>query len=165
MVSWAHARKTAAGVRVVDIRPRLVDELGAYLAVRAEAAPDAPAFPSRTGSRRDKDNVRARVLLPTLRRANELRAAEGLAAIRAHVTPHALRRTYITFMLAAGFDLPYVQDQVGHRDPTTTLRVYAQVVRRLDRDGLKGEMRALLGEETGPQIAPQKAPKGYSGVT
>jgi integrase len=32
-------------------------------------------------------------------------------------------------MLAAGFDLPYVQEQVGHQDPTTTLKIYAQGVR------------------------------------
>ena len=50
-------------------------------------------------------------------------------------------------MLAAGFDVPYVQDQVGHLDPTTTLAIYAKVIRRPDRDSLRAEMRALLGEE------------------
>jgi integrase len=153
--------KTSAGVRAVDIRPRLVDELGAYLAIRGPTAPDAPAFPSRTASRRDKDNIRVRVLLPALDRANELRAREGLPPIRAHVTPQALRRTYITFMLAAGFDLPYVQDQVGHRDPAATLRVYAQVLRRLDRDRLRTEMRELLGEGTEPRIDPEKGTKRH----
>jgi integrase len=51
----------------------------------------------------------------------------------AHVTPHTLRGTYITFMLAAGFDVPYVQDQVGHADPTITLAIYARVIRRAER--------------------------------
>jgi len=50
-------------------------------------------------------------------------------------------------MLAAGFDLPYVQDQVGHLDPTTTLGIYAKVIRRPDRDAVRAEMRALLGED------------------
>jgi len=58
------------------------------------------------------------------------RAERDQAPIVAHVTPHTLRRTYITFMLAAGFDVPYVQDQVGHADPTTTLAIYARVIRR-----------------------------------
>jgi integrase len=49
-------------------------------------------------------------------------------------------------MLAAGFDLPYVQDQVGHAHPATTLAIYAQVIRRLDRDAMRDEMRMLLGE-------------------
>jgi integrase len=86
------------------------------------------------------------VIIPVLKRANELRAASGKPPIRAHVTPHTFRRTYITFMLAAGFDLPYVQDQVGHADPTTTLAIYAQVIRRPDRDQLRAEARALFGE-------------------
>jgi len=29
--------------------------------------------------------------------------------------------------------VPYVQGQVGHEDPTTTLAIYAQVLRRRDR--------------------------------
>jgi hypothetical protein len=56
-------------------------------------------------------------------------------------------RSYITFMLAAGFDLPYVQDQVGHADPTTTLRIYAKVIRRPDRDAVRAEMLTVLGED------------------
>ncbi|MGI8902488.1 MAG: MFS transporter [Solirubrobacteraceae bacterium] len=67
---------------------------------------DAPAFPTRTGSRRDKDNVRTRVVAPVLLRANELRAERGEPPIRVHVTPRTFRRTYITFLIAAGHDLP-----------------------------------------------------------
>lgn len=76
-----------------------------------------------------------------------LRAERGQPPILTRVTPHTFRRTYITVMLAAGFDLPYVQDQVGHADPTTTLAVYAKVIRRPDRDAMRTEMRALLGED------------------
>jgi hypothetical protein len=91
------------------------------------------------------------VITPVVFRANEIRAAEHLPPIRAHVTPHTFRRTYITYMIAAGYDLPYVQAQVGHADPALTLAVYAQVMRRADRDELKAEIRGLLGEA---QVAP-----------
>jgi integrase len=37
-------------------------------------------------------------------------------------TPHTLRRTYISLLLAAGCDPAYVQHQVGHTDPSLTLR-------------------------------------------
>ena len=60
-------------------------------------------------------------------------------------------------MLAAGFDLPYVQEQAGHHDPSTTLKVYAQVIRRPDRDNLRADTRALLGEDR-PGIAPVPEP-------
>jgi integrase len=137
--------KTPAGVRDVDIHPRLLDELTEHAASRPPSPGNAPAFPTRTGSRRNKDNVRLRVLAPVVARANELRAVEGRPPIRAHVTPHTFRRTYITYMIAAGYDLPYVQAQVGHDDPTVTLAVYAQVMRTADRDQLRAEIRDLLG--------------------
>lgn len=137
--------KTPAGIRDVDIHPRLLEELTAYAAQRPPVPGDAPAFPTRTGNRRNKDNVRLRVIAPVVSRANQLRAAQDRPPIRAHVTPHTFRRTYITYMIAAGYDLPYVQAQVGHADPAVTLSIYAQVMRRADRDELKAEIRGLLG--------------------
>lgn len=139
--------KTAAGIRTIDIRPGLLEELCDYLRSHPEQRMDRPAFPTRTGQRRDRNNINSRIIGPILHQANALRAERGRSPVLAHVTPHTFRRTYITFMLAAGFDLPYVQDQVGHKDPTTTLAIYAQVIRRLDRDQLRAEMRALLGED------------------
>lgn len=147
---YVNDAKTPAGVRVIDIRPRLHDELSSYRTSRAMTAMDAPAFPTRRGTARTKDTVLAGVVVPVVQRANQLRAAAGAPPIRAHVTPHTLRRSYITFMLAAGFDLPYVQDQVGHLDPKTTLAIYAQVIRRPDRDQLRAEARALFGEDRSP---------------
>jgi integrase len=125
--------KTEAGVRSVDVTARLACELRAYLAERAGDPPTAPAFPTRTGNRRDKDNIRERVLAPALGRAQQLRERRGLPPIGVHVTPHTLRRTYISLMLSAGADIPYVQAQVGHRDPKLTLSIYALVVQRRDR--------------------------------
>jgi hypothetical protein len=49
------------------------------------------------------------------------------------ITAHTFRRTYITLMLEAGAPVPYVQSQVGHEDATTTLNIYALVLRRRDR--------------------------------
>lgn len=66
------------------------------------------------------------------------------------MTPHTFRRTYITFLIAAGYDLPYVQAQVGHANPALTLSIYAQVMRRPDRDQLREEIRQLLGTSTAP---------------
>lgn len=89
-----------------------------------------------------------------LRRANELLAEVNRAPILAHVTPHTLRRSYISFMLAAGHDLPYVQAQVGHEDPTTTLRIYAQVISQPNREQLRKKMRDLLRRDASEQPEP-----------
>jgi integrase len=47
-------------------------------------------------------------------------------------------------MLAAGHDLPYVQAQVGHEDPTTTLRIYPSVIRQPNGDRRRKKMTDLL---------------------
>jgi integrase len=148
--------KTPAGIRDVDIHPRLLDELTEYAANRPPSRADAPAFPTRTGNRRDKDNVRLRVIAPVVARANELRATQDRPSIRSHVTPHTFRRTYITYMIAAGYDLPYVQAQVSHDHPNITLAIYAQVMRRADREQLKAEIRGLLG------VASEAVPSGQN---
>ena len=145
--------KTSAGIRVVDMRSRLLDQLRAYAVAAGTPSMSDPFLPTRTGARRDRNNVLNRVVAPVLKRANELLAERGQPPIVTHVTPHTFRRTYITYMLAAGFDLPYVQDQVGHSDPATTLAIYAKVIRRPDRDALRGELRALFGEESAARSA------------
>ena len=62
-----------------------------------------------------------------MKQANaELRAA-GHQEIGA-ITPHSLRRTYISLALAAGADVPYVMEQAGHSDPRMTLGIYAGVI-------------------------------------
>jgi integrase len=136
--------KTEAGIRDVDIYGRLRSELQLYRMQFGATGMDEPAFPTAAGTRRNKDNLRLRVVDTVVRRANELRVGRGQTPIHLHVTPHTFRRTYITYMLAAGHDIPYVQSQVGHRDPTVTLAVYAQLIRRPDREQLRTEFRSFL---------------------
>ena len=136
--------KTEAGVREVDMTPRLVDEVARYFATRPDAAPTDPAFPTRTGGRRDKDNIRERVVTPMVKRANEQREAAGLPPIGVAVTPHTLRRTYISLMLSAGAEVPYVQAQVGHADAKVTLEIYAIVLKRRERGQFAAAFDALM---------------------
>ena len=59
--------------------------------------------------------------------------ARGLPPLP-HVTPHTLRRTYISIaLLANNFDVLWVMGQVGHADSKMTLDVYAQVQQRVKR--------------------------------
>ena len=72
-VDFAHGNinvadaKTEAGVRKVDLSPMLRDELVAWRASLDAPKPDSPFFPTRAGSRRDKDNNNARVIRPAVR--------------------------------------------------------------------------------------------------
>ena len=101
-------------------------------------------FPTRTGARRDKDNIRNRVVAPAVKQANFEREAAGLPPIGVAVTPHTLRRTYISLLLSAGAEVPYVQAQVGHTDPKVTLEIYAHVLKRRDRSRLGTAFDALM---------------------
>jgi len=124
--------KTDAGNRHVDLSLDVMEELMAWRAERQPASPDEYVFATASGRPRDKENVSRRVLGPTVERVNELRAERGLPPLP-KVTPHALRRTYISLMIEAGAPLPYVMSQVGHADSRTTLEIYAQVQKRLSR--------------------------------
>ena len=136
--------KTEAGVRKVDLSPMLRDELLAWRASLDAPMPESPFFPTRAGGRRDKDNINARVIRPAVRRANERRALRGLPPLPARVTAHTLRRTYISMMFAAGAEIPYVMAQVGHGDSKVTLEIYAQVLKRRDREQIGRAFDHLL---------------------
>jgi integrase len=148
-VDTAHERlvieqaKTAAGVREVDLSLDLVDELNTWRAERKPVSVDDFVFATDSGRPRDKDSVRERVLVPVVNRLNEIRRERGIAPLP-KITPHALRRTYISLMLEAGAPLPYVMDQVGHADSKTTLEIYAQVQKRISRKNVHAAFDRLL---------------------
>jgi integrase len=121
------ASKTAAGVREVDVTPALQGLLIEYRARSPHTKPGDFVFPTSEGKRDNPSNVRNRFLDSAAKLADvELRAA-GREPIP-DVTPHSLRRTFISLLLAAGADVPYVMAQAGHNDPKMTLGLYAKVI-------------------------------------
>jgi integrase len=61
-----------------------------------------------------------------------------------HISPHSLRRTYISIaLLANNFDVKWVMSQVGHANSKMTLDVYAQLAQRAPRDNGTGFDRLL----------------------
>lgn len=123
--------KTAAGVRTVDLIPALRDELVDWLDRSPWKGPGDPVFATLAGRRDSRQNVR-RLLRLAIARANERLAELGIEPIGA-VTPHGLRRTYATLRCAAGDDVAYTAEQLGHVDARFTLRVYTAAVKRRDR--------------------------------
>ena len=89
--------------------------------------PAQPAFPTRNGTRQLPDNVRARVLAPTLDRANWLLEADGALPV-AHMTPRTLRRTFASILAACDVPPWRAMYLFGHTDPKLTLAVYQQVL-------------------------------------
>ncbi len=133
--------KTSAGVREVDLLPVLRDELAALKASSGALQSD-PVFLTSTGSVRDRHNLRQRVVAPISKRADELLAGRDVRPLPAGLSPHKLRHTFASLLVALGNDPAYVMGQLGHTDPAFTLRVYTHMMRR--DVGERDHLRALV---------------------
>jgi len=153
--------KTAAGLREIEIQPILRDILAAYKAIAYCGDPDTLVFPTLTGSRRDSDNLRTRVLGPTFERADELLEQRGLAPLPKRLTTHKLRYAFASVLIALGGDPVSVMRQIGHTDPQFTLRVYAHMMGREVAE--RGRLKALVNGER--MIARQPPPEALDLAT
>lgn len=147
------AGKTDAAARVVDLSPVLQELLSEFKTRTRHGAPDDYVFPTTNGKRDNPSNVRNRFLAAARLIANEKLEGDGHEPI-AHVTPHTLRRTFASLLLASGADVPYAMAQLGHENPQMTLGVYAKVIASKTDHG--AALDGLLGTS-------ELAPIGTSG--
>ena len=124
--------KTDAGVRTVDLTPALRDELALWLDRLPGKAPTDLVFPTLKGQKDNRQNVRRRLLITGIGRANKKLAELGMEPI-GKVAPHGLRRTYASLRCVAGDDVAYTAAQLGQTDPTFTLKTYTHATKRRDR--------------------------------
>lgn len=139
---YVRASKTDAGSREVDLLPLLRDELSEHKAASATTGPEDPVFVTSGGKPRDRHNLRQRVVAPIVKRADELLAKRDLPPLPDGISPHKLRHTFASLLVALGNDPASVMAQLGHTDPAFTLRVYAHVMRR--DQGERERLRALV---------------------
>jgi len=142
--------KTQAGLREINMPPILRDDLATHKAHAYRSGPDDLVFPTMTGGRRDKDNVRNRVLKQAVKRADELLEARGHVPLPKGVTPHKLRHTFASTLIACGEDPASVMAQIGHTDPKFTLRVYTHMMRRSPEE--RARLKTLVLGDQGEAI-------------
>jgi integrase len=143
--------KTQAGLREINMPLILRDDLAAHKARAFRSGSDDLVFPTGTGGRRDKDNLRNRVLAAATERADQLLEDRGLVPLPKGVTTHKLRHTFASTLIACGEDPASVMAQLGHTDPKFTLRVYTHMMRRGPAE--RSRLRGLVGR--GEQGLPQ----------
>jgi integrase len=170
--------KTQAGLREIKIQPILRDILAAYKAVAYRGNPDDLVFPTLTGARRDADSLRSRVLAAVFKRADELLESRERVPLPRGLTTHKLRHAFASILVALGEDPVSVMRQIGHTDPTFTLRVYTHMMSLdpADRERLKALVRGErviaheappprpvdLGEYEGPILAALATRHGHA---
>jgi integrase len=150
--------KTEAGMREIDtlplLREILIEHRAQKLREGAPTGPDDPLLITAKGRARDRYNL-ADVVAAVVRRADELQAQRGGQPLPLGITPHKLRHTFASILVALGKDPNYVMEQLGHTDAAFTLRVYAHMMRRSDAE--RQQLRALVeGEQWTLERAPHR---------
>jgi integrase len=136
--------KTPGAVREVVLMPALARTLREHRLASPFSGEDDYVFAAASGRPRDGRNVLRRGLGKAVERAG-LDGEE-----RPTLRFHDLRHTYASLLIAGGADVVWASRQLGHADPSITLRVYSHLFdaarnRERERDRMEAAYGDLLG--------------------
>ena len=134
--------KTDAGMREVDMLPLLREILTEHKAASEHTGPNDPVFVTSAGKARSRHNLRKDIVDAVVAHANRLVEERGTQPLPLGITPHKLRHTFASILVAIGKDPTYVMQQLGHTDPAFTLRVYSHTMRRGEEE--RTRLKALV---------------------
>ncbi len=130
---FIRVRISKTRVRAVPVSDDAIAALRAALTAAPRRGPDEPVFFSHLRAERMRGTSVSHALPRIL-------AAAGLQPI----APHALRHAAATLMLADGHSMRVISEQLGHRNPALTARIYAHVVPEAQRAAVASlERRAV----------------------
>jgi integrase len=123
--SWTqrHPAYTAGRRAALATLPLLREILTEHKAASAKTGAHDPVFVTATGTPRSRHNLRQDVVDTSVAHAHRLAEERGLQPLPLGITPHKLRHTFASILVAIGKDPTYVMQQLRHTDPAFTLRV------------------------------------------
>ena len=116
--------KTEGSKRRIDLSPMVIKALAEWK-LKSGGQDDGLIFPNAAGNPMDKGHMMTRHFYPA-------RKAARIPAIRFH----DLRHTYASLLLAQGVNVKYIQTQLGHASPTTTLNVYSHLLKETNQEAI-----------------------------
>jgi integrase len=128
---YIRLRKTKTRVRAVAISNDAIDALRGALRAAPRRGPSEPVFFA--------PQLRQRMVNTSVSHAlPRLLESHGLPRL----SPHGLRHAAATVMLADGVPMRVIAEQLGHRNPALTARLYAHVVPDQLRDAIRSLERS-----------------------
>ena len=153
-----HTPKTRSGIRKIPmldyVREAFVEERRRQFenAIRCNETIDGYTdfiFVNRFGDPQHQGTLN-KALRRIIRDCNDEMLTKGKRnpVLLPHFSCHTLRHTFTTRMCEAGINVKVIQDALGHADVSTTLNIYADVTRELQRsefDSFGAYMRMKMG--------------------
>ena len=138
-----HSPKTKAGIRKIpmlgNVKEAFLEERKNQMAsgVRCSVSVDGYTdfiFVNRFGDPQHQGTLN-KALRRIIRDCNDEMLAKGSRdpVLLPHFSCHTLRHTFTTRMCEAGVNVKVIQDALGHADVSTTLNIYADVTKELQR--------------------------------
>ena len=131
--------KTRSCRRDVVLMPELAATLKRHRLASRHSLPEDFVFCGAAGRPLHFRNVQRRGMDEAVERAS-------LEAAKRYPTMHDLRHCFASLLIGQGLDVVFVSRQLGHANPSTTLRVYAS---ELDNIRHGDSVRTVLSEQFG----------------
>ena len=131
--------KTKGSIRNIDLSPVVVRELAKWKLMNADSGIEF-VFANEEGNPIDCVNMTKRFFHPALK-------ASECPRIRFH----DLRHTYASLMIEQGENIKYISSQLGHTNPTTTLNIYAHLMKQ-DNQAAVCKLENTIFQTTGHNL-------------
>jgi len=125
--------KTRTSKRKIDLGPAMMAELKRWRLACPPSKLDL-VFPNSKGQPLAAHRMRRGRFYPALKEA-------GIERIRFH----DLRHTFASILIEQGENIKYIQNQLGHANPTTTLNVYSHLIRPTNQKAARQFEEGIFG--------------------